>query len=193
MPRYDIPQAAPAPLRLVQRFVNTVDLERGHDWLATVSELEEWFAEMGRECKVTRTDLRRSRELREALRGLLVATNARQPFRSEDCEVVNGVVARARLTLELDASGEVVLEPRASGAHAALGEIAAIVLRALLDGTFSRLKACRNCRWAFYDYSRNRAARWCSMTLCGNRLKTRRYRARRARSAQPSPSRSARR
>ena len=193
MPRYDIPQAAPAPLRLVQRFVNTVDLERGHDWLATVSELEEWFAEMGRDCKVTRTDLRRSRELREALRGLLVATNARQPFRAEDCEVVNGVVARARLTLELDASGEVVLEPRASGAHAALGEIAAIVLRALLDGTFSRLKACRNCRWAFYDYSRNRAARWCSMTLCGNRLKTRRYRARRARSAQPSPSRSARR
>jgi predicted RNA-binding Zn ribbon-like protein len=48
------------------------------------------------------------------------------------------------------------------------------------DGTFARLKSCRNhdCRWAFYDYSKNRSASWCSMQLCGNRTKTRAYRRR---------------
>jgi predicted RNA-binding Zn ribbon-like protein len=49
----------------------------------------------------------------------------------------------------------------------------------MLDGTWPRLKACRNCCWSFYDYSPNRSATWCSMQLCGNRKKTRAYRSRR--------------
>jgi predicted RNA-binding Zn ribbon-like protein len=55
----------------------------------------------------------------------------------------------------------------------------------MVDGSWSRLKACRNhgCRWAFYDYSRNRSASWCSMQLCGNRTKTRTYRRRRGATA----------
>jgi predicted RNA-binding Zn ribbon-like protein len=48
----------------------------------------------------------------------------------------------------------------------------------MLDGTWERLKACRNCRWSFYDYSPNRSGTWCSMQLCGNRRKTRAYRKR---------------
>jgi predicted RNA-binding Zn ribbon-like protein len=32
----------------------------------------------------------------------------------------------------------------------------------------------------FYDRSRNRGSHWCAMSVCGNRTKTRRYRARRA-------------
>jgi predicted RNA-binding Zn ribbon-like protein len=52
----------------------------------------------------------------------------------------------------------------------------------MLDGSWSRLKACRNCCWSFYDYSPNRSATWCSMQLCGNRKKTRAYRRRRAQS-----------
>ena len=43
---------------------------------------------------------------------------------------------------------------------------------------WERLKACPQCGWSFYDYSRNRSATWCSMSLCGNRLKTRAYRRR---------------
>jgi predicted RNA-binding Zn ribbon-like protein len=48
------------------------------------------------------------------------------------------------------------------------------------DGSWSRLKCCRNhdCRWSFYDYSKNRSATWCSMQICGNRTKTRAYRQR---------------
>ena len=52
--------------------------------------------------------------------------------------------------------------------------------RALADGTWSRLKLCANpdCDWAFYDRSRNRQGAWCTMEVCGNRLKNRRFRAR---------------
>ena len=45
---------------------------------------------------------------------------------------------------------------------------------------WTRLKVCArdSCRWAFYDTSRNRSGRWCSMAGCGNIVKMRRaYRA----------------
>ena len=62
----------------------------------------------------------------------------------------------------------------------ALDGVVAIALGAMLDGSWGRLKACRNCRWSFYDNSPNRSATWCSMQLCGNRKKTRAYRSRKS-------------
>jgi predicted RNA-binding Zn ribbon-like protein len=61
----------------------------------------------------------------------------------------------------------------------ALAEVTAIALASMLDGAWPRLKVCRKCEWAFYDRSKNRSGSWCSMQLCGNRLKTRAYRTRR--------------
>jgi predicted RNA-binding Zn ribbon-like protein len=42
------------------------------------------------------------------------------------------------------------------------------------------VKACarESCRYVFFDHSRNRSGRWCSMQVCGNREKTAAYRAR---------------
>jgi predicted RNA-binding Zn ribbon-like protein len=34
------------------------------------------------------------------------------------------------------------------------------------------------CRWLFLDTSKNHSRRWCDMTICGNRMKARRYQAR---------------
>ena len=50
----------------------------------------------------------------------------------------------------------------------------------MADGTWSRLKACPgpHCGWVFYDGSRNRSRQWCSMQICGNRVKGREFRAR---------------
>jgi predicted RNA-binding Zn ribbon-like protein len=74
------------------------------------------------------------------------------------------------------------LEPeRGDGLQAALGRLLAIVYESELDGTWQRLKVCRSdtCRWAFYDSSRNRSGAWCSMAICGNRMKGRAFRRRR--------------
>jgi predicted RNA-binding Zn ribbon-like protein len=45
----------------------------------------------------------------------------------------------------------------------------------------SRVKACSppdGCGWLYYDSSRNRSRRWCSMQSCGNAAKARSYYAR---------------
>ena len=48
----------------------------------------------------------------------------------------------------------------------------------MAEGTWSRLKACREhgCEWAFYDATRNRSRTWFDMQVCGNRAKARAYR-----------------
>ena len=68
--------------------------------------------------------------------------------------------------------------PRARLALASLLAAAAVVATAMLDGSWPRVKVCRQCEWAFYDRSRNRSGQWCAMRVCGSRVKTRAYRAR---------------
>jgi len=171
VPRYDIPKAAPEPLRLVQSFVNSVDLEHDRDWLDT------WFEEE-QGMRATAPELERAREMREALRELLYANNG-QKIGGDPYIALGAAADAARLTLDLRSPR---LTARAAGVDGALGRVLAVVFTAMADGTWQRLKACRNhgCRWSFYDYSRNRSASWCSMQLCGNRTKTRSYRRRHA-------------
>ena len=161
MPRYDVPKAAPEPLRQVQLLVNSIDLEHELDWLP------DWLAER----RLPARDRRRAAELREALRALVLANNGR-PLETGARDVLNRAAARVRVEVTDDGS------PTIAADGDALDEVVAIALRAMLDGTWQRLKACRNCRWCFYDYSPNRSATWCSMQLCGNRTKTRAYRRR---------------
>jgi predicted RNA-binding Zn ribbon-like protein len=51
----------------------------------------------------------------------------------------------------------------------------------LTSSDFSRLRTCANpqCRWVFLDTTKSGTRRWCSMAVCGNRDKLRRFRQRR--------------
>ena len=169
-PRYDVPNAAPEPLRLVQEFVNTIDLEHEREWLTA------WLERQG--APPAPGDLDHAREVREALRELLYANNG-QAVKGDPVATLNPAARAAGLAVDFERQE---LVPQAGGLDGALGRVLAVAFTAMADGTWLRLKACRNhgCRWAFYDYSRNRSASWCSMQLCGNRTKTRAYRARRA-------------
>jgi predicted RNA-binding Zn ribbon-like protein len=67
------------------------------------------------------------------------------------------------------------------------GNALAAVVAAIDAGTWRRLKACPDCRWVFYDNTRNRSKRWCLMyaggpegRACGTIAKVRRYRDRQA-------------
>jgi len=77
-------------------------------------------------------------------------------------------------------AGHPVLVPATGGVREALGQLIVAMSRAEADGTWQRLKLCREdtCQWAFVDTSKNRSRTWCSMGICGNRNKTRAYRAR---------------
>jgi predicted RNA-binding Zn ribbon-like protein len=171
-PRYDLPNAAPEPLRFVQRFVNTIDLSHDNDWLTA------FLAEQGLEAPGD-VELDRARVLRESIRELLYENNGQGRPRDRWAEL-NVAASQAGLTVDF-ASRELV--PTAAGLDGLLGRIAVTCLTAMGNGTWPRLKCCRNvaCRWSFYDYSRNRSASWCSMQICGNRTKTRAYRRRASR------------
>jgi predicted RNA-binding Zn ribbon-like protein len=177
MPRYDVPKAAPQPLRLVQELVNTADFEHHREFIPDAKTLSEWLAERDLPGPATPADLEATYELREALRALLVA-NRHGDLDESAIGTLNEIARASGLGLRFGEDGAARLESDARGVRAAHGAILAIVHGAMADGTWTRLKACRQCAWAFYDYSKNRSATWCSMQLCGNRLKTRAYRAR---------------
>lgn len=178
---------APEPLHLVQEFVNTADLERGKDELESPEALARWFHKRGLAppgTAVSAIEHRRAIDVREGLRAVLYSHNGGDPD-PQAVERLERAAARAELRACFVADGGPGLAPSCDGATGALARLLAIVTSAAADGSWGRLKACADsgCRWAFYDRSKNRSGRWCTMAVCGNQQKARSYRARRRRPA----------
>lgn len=82
----------------------------------------------------------------------------------------------------LDAAGKVAMT-RVSHVNAAtqmIGKLAESVGQLLAEGDFSLVKQCEHpdCVLWFYDRTKAHRRRWCSMTLCGNRVKAAQFRKR---------------
>jgi predicted RNA-binding Zn ribbon-like protein len=175
---------APGELELVRSFVNTLDRETGDDALGEPRALADWLAEhelLDPGTRATGVELRRAMAVREALRALLVANNG-GPLDPDAVAVLEAAVPWCGLVVVFDHRGRIAVEPTRPGVGGAVGRLLAASSRAMSQGTWNRLKACRanDCGWAFYDWSRNRSGRWCSMAVCGNRAKVRALRARRS-------------
>lgn len=172
---------APGQLAMVQSFVNSINVEFGPDMFATTEKFGVWLNRNGF------TDLRAEPEdserrdavsLREALRSLLRENGGAAPD------------PRARATIEHFArecpmvasfdstSGRLELRPRPTDIRGVMASMLAIVVQSSAGGAWERLKTCaeHRCEWVFYDRSRNRAGRWCSMAVCGTRSKMQTYR-----------------
>ena len=180
------PKAAPGELDKLRMFVNTFDVEAQEDDLRDPAATARWFAERDllpdAEHLLTDADVRQTREMREALRKLLLAHNG-AGLDPDAIEAVNAAAKSAELVVRFDERGEAALVPVRPGIDGALGRMLAIAFRAMTDGTWRRLKACpaEDCEWAFYDWSKNGSGTWCDMAVCGNRAKARAYRERRQR------------
>jgi predicted RNA-binding Zn ribbon-like protein len=175
-------KTAPAPLELVQRFVNSVDLESGEDELAGPDELRAWLAErqlIEPDDAVGPADLRRALEVREGLRALLMANNG-MPVDQERVDRLNEIAARAGVRVSFASGAPPELTAAVKGVDGAIARLLAIVATAVAQGHWSRLKACPRdvCHWAFFDHSKNRSGRWCRMEECGNIEKARAFRER---------------
>jgi predicted RNA-binding Zn ribbon-like protein len=174
----------PDELEIVRAFVNTADVGSGSDELETPPALVAWLAERGlieEGTKASEKDLERTRALREALRAFLYV-NSGGELDPEAPTVLDEAVVRAGLRVHFCADGDAGLMSCAGGIDGAHGRLLAIVAEAMRAGTWARLKACRSddCRWAFFDGSKNHSRAWCSMALCGNRAKARSFRERHA-------------
>jgi predicted RNA-binding Zn ribbon-like protein len=177
-------EPAPGALAHVQSFVNTIDLEEDRDDLAVPEALRDWLIRHGLldpadDVAITNDDLRETIRLREAIRALLIANAGGEP-QPEAVAILNRQAEAAQLGVIFD-DESASLHPRTTGLNGAIGRLLAIIFEAMTDGSWARLKACRydSCRWAYFDTSKNRSGSWCSMAICGNRAKTRSYRARR--------------
>ncbi|MFJ4468084.1 CGNR zinc finger domain-containing protein [Streptomyces sp. NPDC089424] len=80
-----------------------------------------------------------------------------------------------------DGAGRVRPVPRGSGWQSVASLVAVEVFKAQLDGSWNRIKTCRNsrCAVAFFDRSRNNSGVWHDVKVCGNAANLRAYRARR--------------
>ena len=175
-------KTAPQPLYLVQRFVNSIDLENGEDELTTPAALRDWLAErglMGADEDASPAELRRALEVREGLRAVLMANNG-MPADAERVERLEKAAGRAGLRMRFRGADQPHLEPSGGGVDGALARLLAIVAASVHSGEWERLKACPReaCHWAFYDRSKNRSGRWCRMEECGNIEKARAFRER---------------
>ena len=182
---------APMPLLLVQAFVDTLDQDLGTDIFAQPDQARAWLAdaglrvpEGGRPDPGFADDLRLARESRESIRALIGRTTGSEPLTADDLAPLEKVLGQAQPRLEVTADGRARLGPTLPARALADGLLGLLLIirDAQADGSWDRLKLCGNpdCRWAFYDRSHSRRGAWCDMATCGNRIKNRNLRARRA-------------
>jgi predicted RNA-binding Zn ribbon-like protein len=182
---------APMPLLLLQSYVNTYEGDTDVDLLGDLETARGWLGEAGLlgEEPLTMAHLEVARRVREALRDLLVQNAGGPRPTSDQLEPLVRLAAESRFVPVLSGAGRVDLQPGVGAGGIELAGLLLIVRDAQSDGTWKRLKACRNddCRWAFYDRSHAERGAWCDMATCGNRIKNRNLRSRRSSRLAPEP------
>jgi predicted RNA-binding Zn ribbon-like protein len=174
-------EPAPGELAVVQSFLNTHWNLRGDgtEILTSGEALAGWLAAQGLlpgRHALGDGDLRRALAVREGLRALAFHNGGRGLDRAAVHEM-EAASSGARALIGIGPAGPRFAADADAGLDGAIGGLYAIVGRAMIDGSWRRLKACpgRDCGWVFYDQSRNQSARWCSMKVCGDREKSRAY------------------
>jgi CGNR zinc finger len=177
----DTTPPAPGDLELVRAFLSVHDHVYGtRDSLEpSAGTIAWWFAERGLiEPGATPdgADLRLAADVLEALRSR-VRENMGAERDPDAIRVLDDAANATGLSVRFGSDG---LSPGTDGVRGAVGRILAIAFVAELDGTWTRFKGCSSpvCRAVFWDRSKNRSGRWCTMKDCGNRAKVRAYRQR---------------
>ena len=170
---------APGQLELLQRFVNSYnhDFPREWDRIGTPQRARAWLRQkrlVAPGDRVSDADAARLRELREAIRALVMANHGDEPPAAAT-DIIRKASRAAQLSVAIDDTGRTALEPARRGVDGAVATLLGILHEAQLSGHWPRLKGCRQCGYAFFDRSKNRSAAWCAMSICGNRTKNRAY------------------
>lgn len=170
------------PLLVLQSFVNTWEGDTNVDLLDDPVEGPRWLRAAGL-ADGTGVDLATAQEVRECIRAMLVSNGSGDTVAPAALLPLRALAEAATLRVVVRDDGSVDVGAGEGGTDtAALASLLVIMRDAQRDGTWSRLKACRNpdCRWAYYDRSHAGRGAWCDMAVCGNRMKNRSLRSRRS-------------
>ncbi|HEX8159953.1 MAG TPA: CGNR zinc finger domain-containing protein [Solirubrobacteraceae bacterium] len=165
----------------MQAFMNTHydrARKRGGETLLSADVLQGWLRahQLIGHRALGEHDLHRAIAVREGVRALALANNGHD-LNTTALDAMRRASAGAVSEIHIEPDGPQLIVSAEADINSAIGALLAITARAMIDGTWPRLKACpgRYCGWAFYDHSKNQSARWCSMKVCGDREKSRVY------------------
>jgi len=120
--------------------------------------------------------LLKARRLGSALRKVFAAMLRKQRIAGEWIEPLNEILRITEGHDELVAQAgvwKIEFVAREGGLDWLLAAVARSGAEIIVEGARARLRLCANphCGLFFYDNSRTRRRRWCSMAVCGNRSK----------------------
>jgi predicted RNA-binding Zn ribbon-like protein len=169
----------PASVAIVRDFVNTEDHELDTDELESGRGLVDWLTRTGLAtdaAEASDAELALARRLRAGLRRGLELNHDE---RAQPLPDLDQVLAALPVRLAWD-GGAPALSTDAPGVLGGLARVALAAHESVRSRDWERLKICAfdECAWAYFDHSRNRSRAYCEYG-CGNKVKTRAYRARR--------------
>lgn len=190
-PWHAVLKRAPGDLVIAQALINTEDRVLGSDELTSPQALADWLVRwrLAHEPPpLAQEDLDRVLEMRGALRDLARAQGHGQDPPAAALARLDRETSRTPLRVRFEAGGATRLEAAAGGLDGIFARLFAALHTARSQGRWKRLKLCaeEDCRRAFYDASPGRSGKWCSMSLCGGRLKAKTYRRRKKRKKEAS-------
>jgi predicted RNA-binding Zn ribbon-like protein len=175
-------------------FLNTRPVQNGEpmELLSDFNALLRWFQAAGLlssremanlqrrsgESAIAQQSLEATREFRERLRKQVLAWEGGADVDRATVEELNRLMASHPMLSKLQAAGntpsmELWFEPRhPEDLFAPLAHSAA---KLFAEADRNRVRKCGQCVLHFYDTSKKGTRRWCSMQLCGNRLKVAAY------------------
>ena len=183
----------PHPLANLYDFANSLDVRhfthhgvahRQADELTAPPELGAWLAERKLlkqgASRITPAMFDAALRLRADLRAYLGCDPVERRNSKRIAGHLNDALQMFPLVAEARSGAGLALRASRDDALAGLSVVVVELYNGSINGTLDRMKMCaaEECRRVFYDRSKPATRRWCMSTLCGNRMKTRTYRAR---------------
>ena len=177
---------APGDLELVRAFLSLHDHEeRNPDSLPPSHESLRWWlgskALVEEGATIKDQDLAWALRVRDALT-TKVEENMGEPRDESATAFLNRAAEETGLRVCFGCNDEKPIHVEATGVRGAIGLILGTAFLAELDGRWERFRICHDpgCSAVFFDRSKNKSGKWCSMSSCGNRAKVRAFRERQA-------------
>ncbi|MCW9705643.1 CGNR zinc finger domain-containing protein [Fodinibius salsisoli] len=183
--------------KLCLNFVNTVHdrtVEEPFEYLSSYNDLLEWSVKLEilsspeREKLTSLADddpekssaaLRQVLEAREVLYNLFLAIAQNRVPNDETQGKFNKLLSEATSGLALQIKGEDLNVQHKWLEKDNFRYLSYPILKSaydlLVSDDLDRVKECGACGWLFYDQSKNKSRKWCSMENCGSNVKAKRY------------------